>query len=212
MRRRPTSLLLCALVAASTSAHAAETRLSAGLEVGVAAPTGGLEAGSRLGDVTFGIVPIGLRLGYRLSGHLEVALVGTYGIGIPTLCASASECFASLGRDLVVGTRLAWILGRLGPTTPSLEAGIGYEWLRTSLTDNGVTSSRTYAGPVLVAIEAFAPFRLTRRWSLGPALGASMGVFRSARFDTPAGSIQGDTSSREVHAWWTAAVRTVVAF
>ena len=212
MRRRYAPLLLVALVGAPATAHAEEQRLSAGLELGYAAPMGGLEAGSRVGDVAFGVVPIGARLGYRLSRRLEVAVVGAYGVGIPTLCANVSDCQASLGRDLVVGTRLAWTLGSLGPTTPSLEAGIGYEWLHTSFTDNGVTSSRTYAGPVLAAVAAFAPFRLGRRWSLGPAVGTSLGVFRSARFETPAGSVEGDVASREVHAWWTVAVRTVVVF
>jgi hypothetical protein len=200
------------LASGSRSAEADDGRFSAGVEAGYSAPAGDLETGSHVADVAFGLVPFAVRLGYALTRRLVVGFVVGYAVGIPTLCATASDCVASLGRDVTLGARAEYIVTRVGRFEPRFEVGFGYEWLRTTLSNNGVSSSRSYAGPVVAALNVFAPFRLSPRLLLGPSIGASLGIFTSAELDTPAFSASGDVVARRLHAWLTPTVRAALEF
>jgi hypothetical protein len=181
------------------AARADDFELGAGL--GYAAPVGSAERGARVSDTTFGQVPISFHGAYRILDRVGVVARLQYGVAIPTQCASASECQSSLGSDVVLSLGARFALPRV-----IADASVGYEWLTTKLVDGDATSTRAYHGPVL-AVEVVAPFALGKRWTLGPALGASVGTFTSYALETNALSPSGGVPDRAWHAWLSVAVR-----
>jgi hypothetical protein len=135
-----------------------------------------------------------------------------YGVTIPTLCASASDCQASLGSDFALGAAARFHVPRVWLVSPFVDVGLGYEWLTTRLVDAGATSTRSYGGPVLADLQLAAPFTLGERWSLGPVLGASLGTFTHYDLRTNALSPSGDVPSRGVHAWLSLGARLGLSF
>jgi hypothetical protein len=176
-----------------------------GASLGYAAPVGSAEHGSRVSDTTFGQLPVALDGAVRLADRAGVRAGLQYGVAIPTQCASASECESSLGSDvaLSLGARffLPWVVA---------DASVGYEWLTTKLVDADATSTRAYRGP-LFSVAATLPFTLGARWTLGPAIGASIGTFTSYALETNALSPSGSVPERAWHAWLSVAVRVGLA-
>jgi hypothetical protein len=154
-----------------------------------------------LSDTTIGLVPIEAELAYRFVDAVGLVASARYSVGIPTLCQTASDCESSLGSDVELAIRIRFFLPRFGPIAPRADAGLGYEWLVTRLSDHGITSSRSYRGPLLISVEASAPFALSSRWTLGPALGASFGRFTDFSLETPAGRDEGSIADRAFHLW-----------
>lgn len=175
--------------------------------IGYAAPVGSAERGSRVSDTTFADVPVAFDAGYRLVPPLAIVAQLRYAVAVPTLCRSPSDCEASLGSDvaLTIGTRI--YAPRTGPLALLLDVGIGYEWLTTRLAEAGASSARGYHGPLLLAMQITAPFRLRGRWTLGPFAGASFGTFVRYGLQTNAMSFSGDVPSPAVHAWLSFGVR-----
>jgi hypothetical protein len=180
---------------------AALPQLDLGASIAYAAPVGSAERGGRVSDTTFGIVPFRIDAAYALTPSIGIALAGAYAPAIPTLCQSAGDCISSLGSDVTISLRARLLLPRLGPTSPRLDLGVGYEWLTTKLVDSGATSTRAYNGPTLAILEAQAPFRLGTHWTLGPTLGAMLGVFANESLETNAVSQSAGVSGRAAHAW-----------
>jgi hypothetical protein len=174
---------------------------------GYAAPFGEAEKGARVSDTAFGAVPFALDAAYRVTPFVGVAAHARYGVTIPTLCQSASDCEASLGRDTVLILSARFYAPRVWRLAPLLDVGIGYEWLTTQLVDAGATSSRSYGGPVVLAVQLAAPVRLGARWTLGPTLGGWLGTFTTYGLHTNAQSPAGDVPWRALHAWISPGVR-----
>jgi hypothetical protein len=175
--------------------------------LGCAAPVGSAERGSRVSDTTFAAVPFAFEVGYRLTRLLGVVAYGRYGVGIPTLCRSASDCESSLGSDVALEIAARLYVPHIGPVAGLVDAGVGYEWLATRLVDASGTSARAYRGPVLFSIRLAAPLRLGRSWTIGPVAGASLGTFTTYRLETNALSPSGDVPARAVHAWLSLSIR-----
>jgi hypothetical protein len=212
MRRLVVPAVLALLAVASAAAPASAEdlparRIELAASVGYAAPFGDAEQGSRVSDTAFGAVPFTLDGSYRLTSLVGVALRVRYGVAIPTLCASASDCQASLGSDLVLGAGARFHLPRVWVVSPFVDVGLGYEWLTTRLVDAGATSTRSYGGPVLAELQLAAPFALGERLTLGPELGASIGRFVHYDLGTNALSPSGSVPSGAVHAWLSLGVR-----
>lgn len=192
------------------SSAAAEDRWDVGASIGYAAPVGSAQRGDKTSDTTSALVPFSLDASYRATKNVGAAASLTYGIGAPTLCGSASECISSLGHDVAFSARAKLFLPKLFRFEPTMELGPGWEWMTAKLADGGAESSRMYSGPVFV-VEASAPFRFGRRLTLGPALGATMGTFTTARLDTPTFS-RDDAGGHAIHAWLYASLRCGVSF
>jgi hypothetical protein len=208
MRLGPLAVAAVVLLARPARADSPEPRrLELGASIGWASPIGSAERGARIRDTTTGLVPFELDAAYRLTRHVGVALAARYGAGIPTLCQTASDCESSLGTDVLVAARARFFLPDVGPFDPRLDVGVGYEWLTTRFSDAGVGSSRGYRGPVHLSAELFVPFTLGRRFTLGPALGATLGAFTASSLDTPAGSSSSSTVEHALHGWLSLAVR-----
>jgi hypothetical protein len=197
----------------ASKAHAEEParRLDLGAAMGYAFPVASAEAGSRVSDTTIGLVAFEGDVAYRLASALAIDAWGRYGLGIPTLCKSAGDCSSSLGNDVALAVRARFFLPAFGSARPHADVGVGYEWFATRLTDSGVTSTRTYHGPVLLSADAAAPFRLSDRWTLGPELSATLGTFSSYALETPANTSSGPVSGRALHLWIAIGVRLGVS-
>lgn len=189
---------------------AAEDRWDVGGSIGYAAPVGSSQRGDKTSDTASALVPFSIDASYRATRNVGVAASLGYGVGVPTLCGSASECVSSLGHDVSFSVRAKVFLPSVFRFEPAIELGPGWEWLTTKLVDGGVETSRAYGGPVFV-VEASSPFRLGKRVTLGPVLGATVGTFTTARLDTPAFS-RDDFGGHAMHAWLSASLRCGVSF
>jgi hypothetical protein len=187
-------------------------RVEVGASLGYGAPVGNAERGSRVSDTTFGDVFFAADAGYRLTRIVGVAVRARYGLVIPTLCATASDCEASLGSDVALDLVARFHTPRIGPFQPLADVGLGYEWLTTRLVDSGAQSARSYGGPVLLVTRVAAPAALGDRWSFGPVLEASYGTFTSFELRTTARSFSGDVPWRTPHAWLSLGVRVGLTF
>lgn len=208
-------LSLLAVCSAATTAAAEDLparRIELAASAGYAAPFGEAERGSRVSDTALGGVPFALDGSYRLTPLVGIALRARYGVTIPTLCSSASDCQASLGSDLALGVAARFHLPRVWVVSPLADVGLGYEWLTTRLVDAGATSTRSYGGPVLLDLELAAPFALGDRVTLGPEIGAWFGTFTHYELRTNALSPSGDVPSRGVRAWLSLGARLGVSF
>ncbi|HEX8795809.1 MAG TPA: hypothetical protein VF765_32890 [Polyangiaceae bacterium] len=210
---------LSAAVAVASCMHASPAagdaparRVELGASLGYGLPLGDAERGSRVSDTTFGDLLLAVDAGYRLTRRVGIAVHAHYGIAIPTLCATASDCEASLGSDVGLELVARFYPPRMGPFAPLVDVGMGYEWLTTRLVDSGAESSRSYSGPVFVAARLVAPVALGERWSLGPVLDGSYGTFTSFGLRTTAQSFSGDVPWRSPHAWLSFGIRAGVVF
>lgn len=183
-------------------------RIETGATLGYAFPGGNLERGSRTSDVTHGAALLELDGAYRFRPALSAGLAVSYGVTIPTLCESSSDCIASLGHEITVAGLVRWHVGSWRAFEPSATVAIGYEWLGTSLSSQGVTSSRGYRGGFAeLAIEPM--FRVSTRLVLGPAFGVRGGVFMRTSLEAPGISETRPTDGSELHFWPWLGVRAV---
>jgi len=206
----PLGLVLCP---ATASAEPPTThRLEVAAALGYAIPFASAEAGSRLSDTTIGLVPIEIDAAYLVTESIAVGGWARYGVGIPTLCKTASDCTGSLGSDFEMAARVRFLLPRLWRVAPLADLGLGYEWFSSRLTDGGVTSTRSYHGPLLLSAGVAAPYHLSERWTLGPAVDAALGAFTSAALETPAGTVSGTITGRTLHLWLSFEARLAASF
>jgi hypothetical protein len=212
MRRLALILGLGFIARSAGAAGEPERRFEAAASLGYAFPAGSSERGARLSDATFGNAALDLGFSYRLSRVLGVGILGRYGVAIPTLCASGSDCVSSLGHDVVIGARARFFLPRVLTADPYADVGMGYEWFASKLVDSRVTSAHSYNGPVLLWTEIGAPFRIGSRWTLGPALGLTLGTFVDSHLEAPGISNDLGVGERSIHAWLSVAGRAAVRF
>jgi hypothetical protein len=202
-----------ALVLLATSARAEEARrFEAAADLGYAFPVASAASGARMSDATVGLVAFEGDLAYRVTRRVGVVAWARYGMGVPTLCKSASDCTSSLGTDVALAARARFYLPSLGHFQPRADVGVGYEWLTTRLTDSGVTSTHAYHGPVLFMLEAMGPLQLSDLMTLGPTLGVSLGVFGREALDTPSQSQDSTIRGRAIHLWVSPGARIAFAF
>jgi hypothetical protein len=212
MRRLALFLGLGLVARSAGAADEPARRVEVAASLGYAFPAGSSERGARLSDATFGNAAFDLGCSYRLSRVLGVGILGRYGLVVPTLCASGSDCVSSLGHDVVIGARARFFLAHVLKAEPNADVGIGYEWFASKLVDSGVTSTHSYNGPVLLWTELGAPFRIGSRWTLGPAFGLTFGTFVGSHLDAPGISNALGVGERSIHAWVSMSGRAAVGF
>ncbi len=203
------------LAAASTCLLAFDARAAdrgeASASLGYAFPAGSLERGSRVSDTTYGALPVQIDGAVFVAPRIALRLSGALGVAVPKLCSSASDCAASLGRDVAfdAGVRLA--LPDVGPFAPRLDVGLGWEWYRATLSGKGVSSTRAYTGPTFAAFALSAPLRVSRHFTLGPSLGLRAGAFTSSTRTTPSWT-DSSLGGAAVHAWLRAGIVAQLTF
>lgn len=174
-------------------------------DLGYAYPAGSAETGTDTRDVSFGLVPLSLVGTYDVAPSWSARARLRYAVNIPTLCASAPDCEASLGHDMAVTVGIGRLLRQWGRIRPRVGLEVGWEWMTTKLSDAGVATSRSWSGP-FARLEIFADLEAGGPWSLGPALGMDAGFFTHFDLETPAAHGSGSTDMA-VHAWPTVSFR-----
>jgi hypothetical protein len=200
-------VLFCCVVAcawpAPARADAPKTearRLLVGAELGFAFPTGSLEQEAPVSDVVRGVVPLAVEVGWRAEPSIFLLAYAQYAPGVPKLCATTSDCIASLGHDIALGVGGRFVLRGAGPVQPEGRLAFGYEWFEAELSDQGVTSARHYRGPMLVSLEASGNIGSEDR-TIGLFTSLSVGLFTHRGLDTPAFTSGADIEHKEIHLW-----------
>lgn len=203
---------MLALTAAPVARGEAPRTVEVGLSLGVARPFGATQSGARVTDETFGAATVGVDVAYRVSRLVGVGVAGSYGAGIPTLCATASDCLSSLGSSIALRAFVRFSLPTFGSVRPYASAGLGWEWWTSRLADEGAEASRSYHGPLWLSGELALPFSLSRRLTLGPALGFGLGTFLATSLSTTAGMYEGSPQDAAVHGWVSLTARLAFVF
>jgi len=210
--------LLCGIVvslfppAAGADASMTEPRrLRVSAELGFAFPFGSLEQEAPVSDVVRGVVPLGLEVGWRVQSSIFILAFGQYSFGVPKLCATSSDCIASLGHDIALGLGGRFVLPRAGPVQPEGRLGFGYEWFESELSDHGATSARRYRGPILASLEASGNFGPEDR-TIGVFASFSAGLFTHRGLDTPAFSSSAGIDHKGIHFWLGLGIRGALSF
>lgn len=197
------ALLAGAALAVSPCASAEEERIGEhkvelGARLGFSLPMGVIENGSRASDLTYGSVPIAFDGGLALSQVVSVGALFLYAPTIPKLCASASDCTSSLGHDILLGVLSRFHFPRMRWLCPDAEVGVGYEWASRSLADKGANSTRSFRGPRFTfAVVPIVP--ISKRFSLGLAIGASLAIASNVNLDAPGISESRAADGTRVH-------------
>jgi hypothetical protein len=210
MARLPALLACLGIVLVARPSRALD-RIETDASLGFALPAGSLERGPRVGDTTYGAIPIAIDVAPFVAPRVALRASLAFAVAIPRLCATASDCKASLGRDVAVDLGARFALPELARVSPRLDIGVGWEWYATTFSDAGVSSTRSYSGPTFAAIALSAPIRLGDRFALGPSLGVRAGAFTSASRATP-GWTDSSLYGAAIHAWLRAAVDARLAF
>ncbi|HEX6764418.1 MAG TPA: hypothetical protein VF103_03050 [Polyangiaceae bacterium] len=205
----------CALEAAAPPANASSADRSRPIGVGAdlayALPGGNLEEGSLLSDVTLGLVRLELDGAYRWQRRFSAGLGFGYGLVLPTICGSSSDCTSSLGSDVTVNLLGRWHIGVWKSFEPDVDLDLGYEWFSSKHSDSGVTSFRSFHG-IFAGVGGHAQFRLTRALSVGPVIEVSAGSFAHASLEAPGVDVSRDTDGTAVHVWTSLGARALTTW
>jgi hypothetical protein len=172
-------------------------------------------------DDTYGVIPIWLDAGYRLSDHLLLGGYFMFGVVLPKTapadnplgggCPEGFDCFATGVR---LGAQAQYSFAPEARIDPWLGLALGYEWVGTQL-DGEVFSipfkaSTRYSGPDLLQVQGGADFRTSSIFSVGPFGSAS-----AMRYTSCSLTLAGEESRCELeeggwHGWLIVGVRGVV--
>ncbi len=173
-------------------ARADESKISAGLSSGYGGFLGSTNpthldcAGKVCGstadtsDVIAGQIPLTLDAGYRLTPDLSLGVYGQYGFVLLEHCTGCS------GHDVSFGIQARYRLLPGSTLRPWVGLGIGYESLSLSQVPFATVGApaladTTLTGWELANIRAGWDFPLSRAFTLGPFVGASLGQFSHVR-------------------------------
>ncbi len=205
------AILVGSIVALGARPAGAQDRVELDASLGYALPLGSIERGSRLGDTTYGGIPIDLRAALRVAPRVGLLASVAYAPAIPKLCASVDDCMASFGRDVAIAVGVRFSLPPFWRIAARVDLGVGYAWYASTLSDNGTSSTRSASGPTFLDVRLSAPITLGRHFALGPFLGARIGSFLAGRVETPLRTIEG-LDGIEVHAWLRVGVDAAFTF
>lgn len=175
------------------------SRITMSAALGYSYPVSSAEQGTDTRDVSFGIVPLSLSGTYDLDLWWNGSLRVLYAPNIPTLCASGPDCFSSVGRDVWIAAGIGRRFLRWRRFTPQLELDVGWEWFTTKLSDSGVTSGRSWNGPI-ASLGVFVNLKMVGPWIIGPTASVGAGIFSHYHLNTPSWQSSGATSTA-IHAW-----------
>jgi len=175
------------------------SRITVSAELGYGYPLGSAERGTDTRDVSFGLLALALAGTYDLSHLWNASVRARYAPNIPTLCASGPDCQSSIGRDVWITAGIGRTLPRWRRFTPQLTLEVGWEWFATKLSDSGVTSERSWNGPI-ASLGVFVNLNSDGVWAFGPTASIGAGIFSQYDLDTPAGRSAG-AAAAAVHAW-----------
>jgi outer membrane protein W len=210
------TLVTTAALAASTlivsSAKADTIPISVAARLGYGVPTGSASkspAGteSKMSDQVGGVVPLQVDAMYYLGFGLRIGLYGGYGILTGVKAPPQGEASGSQTR---LGAQAHFTLP-LPIVKPWVGAGIGYEWLSTKTTVEGVSAESGAKGLEMLNLQAGLQLSVLPILSLGPYVQYQMGKYST--FTSGSG---GDTDipsgQRATHGWIQGGLRAELSF
>lgn len=167
------------------------------------------------GNIT---VPVQIDIGYRFNRRWYLGGFGSGAWISPrkggnSFCPENNEsCSASV---LSIGTGARYHFRPDERFDPSIGLGIGYEWLRDSVSAGGVESRRTFRGLQWVQFQANGDYRVAPGFVLGPYLNAALGQYTNYTADViNAGPLSGyragsvdEIGDKRMHLWASLGVR-----
>lgn len=197
------------LVAALLLPTAAAARPTLGLRVGYAAAIGDASKDTPMDEVAKAQLPIQLDVLWRFTDRFALGPYFSYGFGV--LGNDVADDCDRLGADcsvatLRVGVQGTYVLPQLANRLlPWLGAGIGYEWVRASVSAGAFDTTQSVSGWELFNLQAGADFTLgSTKFAMGP-----YGVFSFGRYS----SVDGNAVAEKAwHEWLHLGVRGKVDF
>ncbi len=200
--------------AASGTTSGFEWGLRTGLELGLGEiDDGNAFRGADLNGVAEYRIPVWLDLGYRFTEPLWLGLYAQAGSGaFGDSCPSGAQCEWT---DVRLGGQLVYNLAPTSPMDPWLGLGLGWEWLRGSVTQAvevsvageqttvSVMARELRGGPQLL-LQGGLGFDLGETVRIGPYVSAAAGMYLTDSFECTPGldcSTEGEDLENKLHAW-----------
>jgi len=186
--------------------------LEFGLRTGYGIPLGhtGKAAGDtsddKLSTSISGEVPLWLDVGYRLNPNMYLGLSFQYAFGfVPDgQCLPGGSCSIS---DLRLDANFMYHLTPDQPADFWVGFGAGYEWLRFSESEGGISASGTGSGFEFANFQVGVDFAATPAFALGPFVSFSVGQYRSLSYDLGGQSQDQNLVDKSLHEWLVLGVR-----
>lgn len=173
-------LLLVAALLLPTAAAAGPTLA---LRAGYAAGIGDASKDVPIADVAKGQVPLQLDALWRFTDRFAGGLYFSYGFGL--LGGGVADRCDALGADCSVATLRLGVQGtyQLAPVAgrflPWVGGGIGYEWVRQSVSTGTFDSSQSVSGWEFLSVQGGADVKVGAKLFVGPYALLSWGRYSS---------------------------------
>lgn len=201
-----TACSLC-LVGFSGAAAAQDSGVEIGGRLGYGIPLGQIadDEDADLDEFASGVVPFWLDLGGRVSPELMVGGFLQLGVGFPgdlfPGCDQSSvDCSIT---HIRVGAQLHYHLMPFQAVDPWLGAGLGYEWLTLSASNDVQDTSITAHGFEFANLQAGVDFKVGANGGIGPFASLSLGQYDRLRIDGDGE----DIDEKALHQWLVLGVR-----
>ena len=199
-------------VPTTAAPRAAGGAIEFGLRTGYGIPLGhtGRAAGDTSDDALSssikGEIPLWLDFGYRFDPRMYLGLSFQYAFGLvpSNQCSSGVSCSVS---DMRLGANFMYHVTPEQPADLWLGFGVGYEWLRLSVSDGNVSGDATGSGFEFANFQAGVDFAVAPAFALGPFVSFSLGEYRSLSLSAPGASADEDIVSKSLHEWLVLGVR-----
>ncbi|HXN83518.1 MAG TPA: hypothetical protein VN883_13665 [Myxococcales bacterium] len=177
---------------------ASETGLQFALRTGFMLPFGKTadRPQASLSDSYSGFLPIWIEGGYRFTPNLFAGAFFQYAFGFTKNCPPSFDCS---GSDLRVGAEghYHFMPGRMAD--PWLGVGLGYEWLRASISSGSISADATLHGFEFVDFQAGIDFAVTRKFSVGPFAALTLAQYRTISVSSGGQSSSALIDKRALH-------------
>jgi hypothetical protein len=192
-------LMGVAVIGSAAQAHAGFEiggRLGYGIPLGKSVDSDN----SNLSNTVSGMIPLQLDVGYRIIPSIMVGGYLQYGIGFVGSSGKAlcDQSGASCGvHDVRFGAQFQYHVSPGGGVDPWFGAGLGYEWLTTSL------NSSTVHGWEFLSLQGGVDLSPIAMLGVGPFVSLSFAQYSKLSSD----AASGDISNKSLHEWLILGVR-----
>jgi len=181
-------------------------RTGYGIPLGHTGKAAGDTSDDKLSSTISGEIPLWVDLGYRLNPNVYLGLSFQYAFGfVPDgQCSSGASCSIS---DLRLDANFMYHVTPDQPADFWLGFGVGYEWLRLSLSEQGITADGSAGAFEFANFQVGVDFAVAPAFSLGPFVSFSLGQYRSLSLSAPGLSTDQDLVDKSLHEWLVLGVR-----
>ncbi|HTV24307.1 MAG TPA: hypothetical protein VMG12_36695 [Polyangiaceae bacterium] len=172
-------------------------------------------------DDTYGVIPIWIDAGYRLTDRVLLGAYFMFGVVLPKTapadnplgggCPEGFDCFATGVR---FGVQAQYSFAPEAPLDPWLGVALGYERVGTELEGEVFSipfeASTHYSGPDLLQIQGGVDFRTGELFAIGPFASASAMQYTSCSLELAGEESRCELEDGGWHGWLVLGVRGVV--